>query len=299
MSENENAGLIILFSMLRVTGKDTKRFLNGMLTNDISRALENAPTCGRTFFLTSKAKIVSEIVFYCPTPDECWLLTEKNSGETLRTALDHYLIADQVVLAPLEDRSLLRLVTSEFSKIELLAPRHPQGLEKIFKATPLVDRPNGQTNIVLPRQLLSPTHVDVLVVDPDSIPPFKELRQTDLWEYYFQTGQPQWGVDIKSEDFYLEFPLQDSVSFDKGCYIGQEVVARGTFRGKVNKGFTKIESTSEVEVGEATGEEDGVLGRITSAQGTRGLGIFKFSALEKTELKLQILVNAKTFRGER
>jgi folate-binding protein YgfZ len=48
-------------------------------------------------------------------------------------------------------------------------------------------------------------------------------------------GVPRLGVDVRDATLAIEAPFEDRISETKGCYLGQEVVARGTQRGKVNK----------------------------------------------------------------
>ena len=280
MTETKNVGLIKLKSAIDLGGPDTPRFLNGMLTNDLKKAFAHAPSCGRAFLLTNKAKIISEIFFFCRTSTTITLFLPAEEGENVFNALAKYLIADEVTVSSPRPCEVLVLTESEFN-LDPVSPTHPEGQEKIYRAQPNF----------LPVGLLSTSHVEVPLGEMPMVP-HEKISGDDLWELYWRAGQPHWGVDLLKDDFFLEFPLADSVSFDKGCYIGQEVVARGTFRGKVNKGYAHLE-------GNLTGPLDDHIGTIRSMQGNRATGIVKFSAGLSTELKISILVNDRTYRGQR
>lgn len=294
MAEGQNLGIKSKKILLCVRGADTKRFLNGMLTADLGKALENAPSCGRSFLLTSKGKILCEIFFYCPTPTEAWLIVRPEDEAILSSTLQKYLIADQVEILSPKEIEVLSLFQSHFYETQRIQNRHALGKEKFFKAF------HEGKNLILPLCLLSPTHVEVLSEDALSLEKivFQKANEDQIWDFYFKAGQPLWGRDLLADDLILEFPLFDAVSFDKGCYVGQETVARGTFRGKVNKVFARFEK--EFPLGELLGTEGEVMGYIRSAHKGQSLGFVKISALERDySFKIEALVNDKTYRGDR
>jgi aminomethyltransferase len=55
-----------------------------------------------------------------------------------------------------------------------------------------------------------------------------------------EAGSPRMGQDLDERTIPLEARLEHAISYDKGCYIGQEVIARATFRGQVNRLLTGI-----------------------------------------------------------
>jgi folate-binding protein YgfZ len=301
MTTRQNTGVKSQKTALRIRGKDAPNFLNGMLTQDIKRAFEQTPSCGRAFFLTPKGKIISELYFIVLNAEETLLLCAPQQAQDLKDSLEKFLIADKVEISLDQPYDYWDLPESEFS-LEALKNRHPLGKEKIFPALIHKDF------IVLPRQQLSTTHCHLLVLNNQNLPPLKNLSADQHWQMRFDQGIPQWGEEIKEGDFFLEFPLSDTVSFDKGCYVGQETVSRGTFRGKVNKTFAKITANKEIPLGEVVDENSLRVGEILSTQNNQALGIFKLSLPENTkfflqkeafELKVEPLVNEKTFRGER
>ncbi len=289
MTEGQNLGLKSKKILLCVRGPDTKRFLNGMLTADLSKALDQAPSCGRSFLLTAKGKLLSEVLFYCPSLNEAWLIIRKEDEAVLSYTLQKYLIADQVELLPPQEIEVLSLFQSEFDQVQKIQNRNSLGQEKMFQAFSVNE------SIVLPLGLLSSTHVEILLKNQIS---FQQITESQLWDFYFKAGQPLWGRDLLVDDLILEFPLSDSVSFDKGCYVGQETVARGTFRGKVNKVFARFEK--ELPLGEFLNDAGELVGHVRSSDNGQSLGLVKISALEgNLPFKIEALVNEKTYRGQR
>jgi folate-binding protein YgfZ len=294
MTEGQNLGIKSKKILLCVRGPDTKRFLNGMLTADIGRALDHTPSCGRSFLLTSKGKILCEILFYCPSSSEAWLIVRPEDEAILSSTLQKYLIADQVEILPAKEIEVLSLFQSQFDGIKRIQNRHPLGQEKIFQAF------HQEENVILPLCLLSPRHVEVVLEDNLSYEKidFQKINEDQLWDFYFKTGQPLWGRDLLADDLILEFPLSDAVSFDKGCYVGQETVARGTFRGKVNKVFARFEK--EFPLGELLNDQGEIIATVRSAHKGQSLGLLKISALDGSyPFKIEALVNEKTYRGDR
>ncbi len=89
-----------------------------------------------------------------------------------------------------------------------------------------------------------------------------------------EAGVPLVGRDMDETTLALEAPLESAIHLDKGCYIGQEVVARISFRGHVNRNFVGLRmgegSVPEVGSRVMAGEKD--VGRVTSSAFSPFLG---------------------------
>ena len=106
----------------------------------------------------------------------------------------------------------------------------------------------------------------------DERPAGEEVDEAELERWRVESGIPRWGSEIDDTILPAEAGLTEThVSFTKGCYPGQEPIARLHHRGKVNRRLRVLELE-----GEPTSEElvlDGkVVGRITSQAGNRALG---------------------------
>ncbi len=99
-----------------------------------------------------------------------------------------------------------------------------------------------------------------------------------------EAGVPAWGKELDDTILPAEAGLdQTHISFTKGCYPGQEPVARLHHRGHVNRGLRRLEVEAARE-GDEISHEDKVVGRITSAVPGVALGYVRADAPEGAEL---------------
>lgn len=87
-----------------------------------------------------------------------------------------------------------------------------------------------------------------------------------------EAGVPKYGIDMDETTVVPELGIDDLVSYDKGCYIGQEIIARIHFRGHVAKQLTGLVSDSPLRSGSDLTVDDKDAGRITSATYSPRLG---------------------------
>ena len=90
-----------------------------------------------------------------------------------------------------------------------------------------------------------------------------------------EAGVPRYGVDMDETNVVTEAALDDAVSYTKGCYVGQEIIARIKYRGHVAKKLSGLafEQAVKVEVGATIkSADDKEIGRITSVTYSPHLG---------------------------
>jgi len=102
-----------------------------------------------------------------------------------------------------------------------------------------------------------------------------------------EKGIPRWGAELKEGMLPPEAGLDATdISYNKGCYIGQEVISRIKSAGKVNRRLTKFAFETEGIIGEITDTEGKTCGEVTSVSGLHGLGYLKRGVEEKAELRV-------------
>ncbi len=111
------------------------------------------------------------------------------------------------------------------------------------------------------------------------------VRGTTVESARVEAGIPRFGVDFDEQTFPQEAGLDSVVSYEKGCYLGQEIVARIHFRGGVNRVLRSLEFDrgTEVSPGDKLVSGDETIGEITSVAGpgsNRALGSVTVSAAE-------------------
>jgi folate-binding protein YgfZ len=276
---------------IRVRGDDAQRFLQGMLTCDIKKAAEFTrqgkaeAVVAAGLLLSVKGKPVSPLwVFAEGAAEEFWLCAPRGDGAKIVEALDRYLVADDVELtlddaqAPFDIR-VARVLDDGVGAPQLLPPTVPDARDEIIVA---VREPWG---VRLP---LSPSfgYGGELWFKRDTAAARPALREGTAEEALAQriaAGAPEWRRDFNEESLVLELPFHAAISFYKGCYIGQEVVARGTYRGKMNRLFARFETAPGAALREdfvyAVAEPTKPVGKLTSAYEAWGLGLVRLAAL--------------------
>jgi folate-binding protein YgfZ len=260
---------------IRVHGADRQRFLQGLWTLDLNRL--QAGSVGSGILLTNKGKVVAPAMFLNPG-SELILSLPKSCGEPVVQHMDRYLVADDVNL---------ELVPSIFDVYECL------GVDKLAQPIP-ASVPEARDKIFqaempwVPRLAVGPTHWEFWA-SPGSntastlTESFAELSDSDWDAQRIEAGVPAWGVDYNSDSLALEFPFVQEISFHKGCYLGQEVIAMGTYRGRPARYFCHFQASAPLQPGwvHSTEDPDRPVGKVTSAIGSQGLGLLRLQFLKK------------------
>jgi tRNA-modifying protein YgfZ len=102
-----------------------------------------------------------------------------------------------------------------------------------------------------------------------------------------EKGIPKWGAELKEGMLPPEAGLDATdISYNKGCYIGQEVISRIKSAGKVNRRLTKFVFEGEGITGGITDPDGKVCGEVTSVSGNLGLGYLKRGVEEEAALRV-------------
>ena len=114
-----------------------------------------------------------------------------------------------------------------------------------------------------------------------------------------EAGLAKMGAEIQEDSIPLEVGLWDAVSFNKGCYVGQEIIARMESRGKLAKQLVGVRLESQAEPGSILRQGDRTVGKLTSiVQSPRlgwiGLASGRPSALAADDGRVKIGENGET-----
>ena len=107
-----------------------------------------------------------------------------------------------------------------------------------------------------------------------------DLSASDLEALRIEEGVARFGADMDGERLPMEAALtRDAIHFQKGCYLGQEVVLRATVRGHIQKGLVQLELPAGAGPGTPITVGEKEVGRVTSAaetsRGRLGLGYLR------------------------
>ena len=242
---------------LRITGNDRLRFLNGQLTNDVRKATETAAI--EACVLNAKGKINAHI-FVSAAPDCFFIDAAPELRETLVTRLERYVIADDVQI---ED------VTDQLSIFHLLSRTAPNlGARRIISAHRF-----GETgwDIWTERALYN-----AVLQELSSTYGLLDHAAAEIAR--IEHGIPRWGRELTDEIIPIEANLEErAIDYEKGCYIGQEVISRIKMSGQTNKRLRGLISLEDIPLQPgmklaATSAKGKEAGWITSATRSEKIG---------------------------
>ena len=217
----------------------------------VSNDIEHAPC--RAMLLTPKARLIATILVVRRAGDDFLLLTEPGLGDAVSSTLLRARFAAKVEIEPEQHASVVALgEEGEIPNDELGEP----GAE---------------------------------LIDSDLEP---TLSADEVERLRIEAARPAWGKELDDSILPAEAGLDDThVSFTKGCYPGQEPIARLRHRGKVNRSLRALD-VEAAQPGEEIHYGEKVVGRVTSAVGDRALGYVRVEVPAGAEVS----VGGKTAR---
>ena len=215
-----------------VTGKDAASYLQRMVSNDVE-ALAPGEAC-QALLLTAKARLIAPLTVLRRGADDFLLLTEPSLGERVAAELVRFRFAAKCAIA-----------TEEHVSTIVLGGPPPDG----SIPTPDYGVPAYE------------------LIDAADVPA-EPLTDAELERLRILARTPAWGRELDDRVLPAEAGLEEhAISFTKGCYPGQEPVARLHYRGHANRGLRTLRlDGDELPPYDAALELEGkVVGRVTSA----------------------------------
>jgi len=235
---------------MEMIGPDRHRFLNAYVTCEVKGLAAGQGTYG--FFTSAQGRILADVVVLAHA-DRFWLELPPGRLEPIAEHLRKYLIADRVEMRPLADVLPLTLAGPGAEAVLAAAeiapgfelPREPwaharaevSGVEIIVQRTERIGVP--ALTLWVPAAQVEPFRERLLArpgLDKGGrLVPAVPVGREVLEVVRTEAGLPRFGQDFGSQNFPQETGVAEAVSFTKGCYLGQEVVARIHYRGGVQK----------------------------------------------------------------
>lgn len=260
---------------IEIKGPDAQKFLNSVLTNDIRKL---APTGCYTLLLTPKGKIIADAVCY-PCEDWFGLVCETKLKDAVITNLKKYILFQQKV--EIKDNN------GKWRTFGLIGPNARAAGEPL-KAKDVWVIPAVRWGLPYAEVWARPKYYAWLKKKANA-----PALDTDAREVLrIESGTPAFGKDFDENTIPQEACLYHALSFDKGCYVGQEIVARLEHRGHVGKQLVQIflESQTPPQPGEKIFSKAGTeIGWVTSAcfspknKKVVVLGYLRYAFLKETE----------------
>lgn len=258
---------------LSLTGEDRAVFLHRLISNGV----ENLSIGEGNYatLLTNRGKIIADMKVYI-FEDTIYLSTAPESVEQTFTELDKYIIADDVEL---------NVVTDRIGAIAIFGQKSPELVESVFGLKGICELAEHHSlSCEIDNQWIGCIRTEYvgengfyLYTTSDRLEwLWKKLTTTaDIvpigWDALeslrIEAGTPRYGTELTDAVFPLEAELDHAIDFEKGCYIGQEIVARMKYRGHPNRLLRGVEIHAEKPVPQNSSIVDGEkkIGWITSS----------------------------------
>jgi folate-binding protein YgfZ len=265
-------------ALLQFTGPDRVPFLQGMLANDVKllKMFEGQQSA----LLTQQGKVVADLRVLCAM-NSIYLDFWEPLKEKILAHLNRYLVADEVEINDPNE---------QWKTLSLQGPRAKAILDELFAQADLPARPDHHLMVQFegaPICVVSADHSGAngfdLIAQNAVLPGLAE-RLEKLGAFCvglqvqnilrIEAGMPRYGIDFGEETLLLEVGLDDSYSYTKGCYLGQEVVERIRSRGHVNKKLSGLvlDGDTPANAGDVILAGDREVGKITSSVASLALG---------------------------
>jgi len=271
-------------SKLSLTGGDRVRWLNGMVTNNIRDLAAGQGVYA--FLLNPQGHILGDLFAY-NRGESITVDTDRSQVEKILGTFDHYIIMDDVEVTNLGEQLTALgiagpkahevLVASGFNVPEL---RPLQFASTSWRGTDCTLARSVDDDHVSFEIWLAPERARQLwdaLVEAGGTPVGSEALELAR----IVSGIPRYGVDIREKDLPQETEQARALNFNKGCYVGQEIVERIRSRGAVHRKFTGFvaDGAVPIEPGAKIVANQKEVGEITSAASLQLAGGEKTVAL--------------------
>ena len=270
---------------IRMTGEDRARLLHAMTTNHIQQ-LQPGRGC-YAFFLNAQGRILGDVNVLC-RPDSFLLDTEPETKDKLHGHLDAFIIADDVALEDL---------TPAMATIALEGPRASEVLRAVAAPVPESPYDNLEWGSRLVAKLSYTGSDGFFILAPDQegdalIAALESAGAVAADLAAFETvrlehGRPRYGPDISERYLAQEANQMHALHFQKGCYLGQEIVERVRSRAQIHRRLhpVLIETDRVPEPGTKLTAGEKPAAEITSAAFSPALG--KVAALAYVRIEFE------------
>tara|TARA_Y100000817_G_scaffold76724_1_gene59051 strand:+ start:492 stop:1385 length:894 start_codon:yes stop_codon:yes gene_type:complete len=272
--------LTSIHARLKLCGEDKVDLLDRLSTNDISTLKESGQGIS-TVLTTNKGRIIDLLKIYFFT-DHLMLISDIESVAKVSEWIEFYTIMEDVTQKDVSNETFQIRIFSDnpqyiFSEIDNYK-------EDDF----FIGNLNGTELVVIANKMNQKNCVDIIgqISDKKEIIEYLKTDGTQLDADQFENirislGYPKFGTELTEEFNPLEALLINHISFNKGCYIGQEVVARLNTYDKVQRQMVKLSSDTKLQLGDLKFRGN-IVGKITSAFNHEGIGFIKKNVLGDT-----------------
>jgi folate-binding protein YgfZ len=259
--------------VLAVRGPEARTFLQGLVTNDVTRV--NPARAIYAALLTPQGKFLFDFLIADDGAGGMLFDTDRERLPELAKRLTFYKLRSKVEIADLSGELAVTALVGDGAAARA----------KLVGAAGNAWRLDGSAVFVDPR--LAPLGVR-MIHSAGSPAPFagdQEGTADDYEALRLGLGVPEAGRDVLvDKSFILEsnFEELNAIDFDKGCYVGQELTARTKHRGKVRKRLFRVDITGDAPpAGTPIMAGEAEIGELRSGKGSTAIALIRIDRLEE------------------
>lgn len=279
-------------SRLELMGPDRERFFGGMVTAAVE-GLE--PGQGAFGFITDVRGRILASASALALEDRLWLEIPKGRGRTIIEHLEKYIVTDQVEILPLGDMASVRVAGPKSAEVladlgataanDLTEPWSHAQVEILDYQARLVREGHSPVPAF---SLWQSSAIAPLMAEDLAEAGIPQAGTEATEALRIEHGHPLWGIDYDDSNLPQETGIEDAVDYEKGCYLGQEIVARIHYRGQPARRMCRLffepghtrDAGAEVEL---DGRSAGILTSVSPSprgDATIGLALLPRRAVE-------------------
>ena len=270
--------------IILVSGKDSKEFLQNIVTNDINKVRETNTIFSGIF--TSQGKYLYEF-FILESEDGQLLDCPDEFTEEIITFLNKYKLNSEVLIQNTSDKFVVGIISNEkFEEIKKNENKSTQTI--IYRLSPIFQDPRSNK---LGSRLISNLEKLYLTIKKLSL---NIQENNDYFTNAHEAGVPIKRLkNLQNNLFGLEANFEEltAIDFKKGCYIGQENTARMKLKNKLRKKLFALNSDSSLEVGSEICFENNLIGKILISNP------YPFGLLDTTKIDLTKMESKEVLVG--
>ncbi|HYF03538.1 MAG TPA: glycine cleavage T C-terminal barrel domain-containing protein [Patescibacteria group bacterium] len=260
-------------SLGKITAKGADRIdlLNRLSTNEL-KDLQNGQ--GRQTVLTTEKGRIVDVLTILAEENSLFIITSENNAQPVRDYLRKYTIMDDFKTAD---------ITEDFGAIEIFGPRsgiflkealgidvqalpmHGFQKENIFGTDIIIARRESVAELAYLLVYRKESEEEIIHAFKNYGPDMPEIDRGLFTTLRVEAGMGILGAEWTTDYNPLEAGLLHNISFKKGCYVGQEVIARLDSYNKVSKRLTGFISEREIPVGAEIFADGKAVGKITTS----------------------------------
>jgi folate-binding protein YgfZ len=254
--------------VVRIDGRDCLDFLHRMSTNAVLGLPEGRAV--PTVLTTPLARVV-DLVWVLSLHDHALMITGPDRGPAVHDWLKRHIF--------FQDDVRLSSPSAPGTLVGFYGPASLAAAQAAFPTLPPLaegEVAGGQSQLGWSVSRPSLPGIRVLVGpggdDLSDLKAMDDAEQSAYTALRIEAGAPEHGAEIDADAIPLEVGLQDAISFTKGCYIGQEIIARMETRHRRARVLCGLQVEVAEHVGAALRQEGAAVGRLTSVAFSPRLG---------------------------